>query len=87
MAIQIANNALENCNSIQQVVELINNEPSTDAPAELIAAAYAVDAAREQEQDGGFNEAGIEAQLDCLVEAGANFEYPDALENAVAEIQ
>ena len=47
MSIQIANNALENCQSIDQVVELINDEMVTDATAEMVAAAYAIGGAEE----------------------------------------
>ena len=82
MTMKIANNELENCNSIGQVVELINDEMSTDASAEMVAAKYALDGAKES----GYNDnASIEAQLDSLVEAGAEFDFRKALEMAIAE--
>lgn len=82
MAIQIANNALDNCTSIQQVIELINDEMATNATAEMVAAKYAWDGAQES---GYIDDANIEAQLDALVEAGAEFDFQDALTLAINE--
>lgn len=82
MTIQIANNALENCRSIEQVVGLINDEMATDASAEMVAAKYAWDGAKES---GYTDDDSIEAQLDALVEAGAEFDFSNALEMAIAE--
>ncbi|MCK9325568.1 MAG: hypothetical protein M0P69_08710 [Bacteroidales bacterium] len=39
--IKIANNALENCQNVGQVVALINDEFATDATPEMVAASYA----------------------------------------------
>ncbi len=80
---KIANNALENCNSIAQVVELINDEFSSDATAEMIAAAYAIDGATEAGY--GLGEDDLSAQLDAIQEVGAKFEYAKALELALAK--
>lgn len=76
-SIHIANNALENCTSIDQVVELMASN-KTDATPELIAAAYAINGA--QEAGYGVGDAEIEAQLDALVEAGAVFQYANAMQ-------
>jgi len=81
MAIAISNNALENCNSLEDVVELINNEFATDAEPEEIAAAYAIDGAVECGYGTGEDE--LCAQLDALRDAGAIFDYPEALEEAL----
>lgn len=82
MTIQIANNALENCNSIEEVVELINDETLTDASAEMIAAAYAIDSA-ELDIDIEYE---IEAHLDELIERGAKFDFIEALEMTIIEL-
>ncbi|SEQ48488.1 hypothetical protein SAMN03080615_01635 [Amphritea atlantica] len=83
MTIRIANNALENCFSIDQVVELINDEMSTDATAEMVATAYAMNAAKDAGY--GYDEDSLSAHLDCLVESGAEFDYQEALSSAIAE--
>ncbi len=82
MAIRIANNALENCHSIKQVVELINNQSATDASAEMVAAAYAWNAA---EESGYTDNDSIEANLDFLRDSGAEFDFSEALEMAINE--
>ena len=81
MTITIANNALTNCTKIEDVVKLINDEMSSDATAEMIAAAYAIDAA----EDAGYgcDKANLEAHLDIIQGAGAKFTYADALNLAV----
>ena len=84
MTIQIANNALKNCTSIEQVVELINNEFATDASPELIAAAYAVDAA--EFTDNISPREVLEFHLDYLLNAGARFGWSKAVDIAVDEI-
>lgn len=83
--IKIANNSLQNCNSINEVIELINKEELTDASPELIAAAYALDACRESGY--GFGKEEIEAHLDSLVEAGAIFEFIAAREIAIKNVE
>ncbi len=80
----IANNALENCTSIKQVVELINDEFQTDATSETVAAAYAISGAEEAGYGIGDNE--IAAQLDALREAGAKFEYASSLNLAIESV-
>jgi hypothetical protein len=77
MSIQNANNSLENCHSIEQVVELANDETATDASSEMVAAAYAIAGA--EEAGYGTGQAQLEAQLDALDEAGAEFDYSEAL--------
>lgn len=79
MAIQIANNALSNCNSIDQVVELVNRTGS-DASAEMIAAAYAIDGAKENGY--GMDREHLEVYLSALHESGAEFNYQKAREIA-----
>ena len=83
--IRIANNALENCTNVEQVVELCNDEFATDASPELIAAAYAIDAA-EFTDDMSDREV-LEHHLDFLTEAGANFDYQKALKEAIEDIK
>ena len=79
MSIKIA--ALENCSSLEQVVELINDEFATDATPELIAAKYAYDSCGEAGY--GFSEMNLDAAFDVLIESGAKFDYPNALEIAL----
>ena len=79
MSIKIA--ALENCSSLEQVVELINDEFATDATPELIAAKYAYDSCAEAGY--GFEERNLDAAFDVLMEGGAKFDYPNALEIAL----
>ena len=84
--IKIANDALKNCTSIEQVVELINNEFATDASPELIAAAYAVDAA--EMDDSIINPREIlEYHLEHLRNAGARFGWSKAIDIAVDEVK
>lgn len=83
MSIQIANNALDNCTSIEQVVALINNEIATDASAEMVAAKYAFDGA--SDAGCGTGDAELEVQLDALREAGAEFDYSDAFKLAKSQ--
>ena len=83
MAIKIANNEDENCTSLDQVVELINDEFATDATPELIAAKYAYDSCGEAGY--GFSEMNLDAAFDVLMEGGAKFDYAEALEIALEE--
>lgn len=83
MTIEISNNKLDNCNSIEQVVELINNEFSSDATAEMIAAAYALQAANEAGY--GVDESNIDYHLDYLKDAGAKFNFNESLTLALNE--
>jgi len=78
MTIKIADNALEKCSSLEQVVELINDEFATP---ELIAAKYAYDSCAEAGY--GFSEMNLDAAFDALIESGAKFDYPEALEIAL----
>lgn len=80
MTILISNNALQNCTSLEQVVSLINDEFATNAEPEEIATAYAIDGAIEAGY--GTGEPELCAQLDALRDAGAIFDYPEALEVA-----
>jgi hypothetical protein len=77
MSITIANNALGNCTKIEDVVELINDEFSSDATASQIAAAYAIESAVYNEEDE------LYAQLEAIDNAGAKFQFAEALELAV----
>jgi len=79
MTMKIA--ALENCSSLEQVVELINDEFATDATPELIAAKYAYDSCAEAGY--GFSERNLDAAFDVLMEGGAKFDYAEALEIAL----
>ena len=79
MTMKIA--ALENCSSLEQVVELINDEFATDATPEMIAAKYAYDSCAEAGY--GFEERNLDAAFDALLRSGAKFDYPNALEIAL----
>ena len=68
-----SNNLLENCTSLSQVVDLINDLSASDLSAEKFAIAYALDAVNDAEC--GFNRENIEAHLDVLVVGGACFDY------------
>ena len=81
MTMKIA--ALENCSSLEQVVELINDEFATDATPELIAAKYAYDSCGEAGY--GFSEMNLDAAFDALLRSGAKFDYAEALEIALEE--
>ena len=74
--------ALTKCQSIEQVVELINDEFATDAESELIAAKYAVDAAVEMGE--GVGKEDIVPHLEAL--SSAKFDFFDALELAIKEV-
>ena len=76
MTMKIA--ALENCSSLEQVVELINDEFATP---ELIAAKYAYDSCGEAGY--GFSEMNLDAAFDVLMEGEAKFDYAEALEIAL----
>jgi len=79
--IKIANNALENCQNVGQVVALINDEFATDATPEMVAASYAQSAA----VDAGFDvtEENVEAHLNFLADFGAKFDFAVALKLAL----
>jgi hypothetical protein len=83
MTISIANSALSNCQSLEQVVELINDDMATDAERHVVAAAYAIDCC-EDEDEANIEE--VETYLDFLVEAGAKFDFKAAIKRATNEI-
>ncbi len=72
---------LNNCTSIDQVVDLINEDTLTLLEREEVAAKYALNAA--EEAGYGVEKREIEAHLDCLVEAGAEFNYIKAVSLAI----
>lgn len=74
--------ALQNAKSIEEVVELINGGGTSNNDGNEIAGQYAFDGANES-KDNGLNKEDFEAQLDCLIEAGAIFDYPQALLEAI----
>jgi len=78
MTIKIAD-----CSSLEQVVELINDEFATDATPEMISAKYAYDSCAEAGY--GFSEMNLDAAFDALIESGAKFDYAEALEIALEE--
>jgi len=84
MSITIANNALNNCTKLSDVVELINDESANDATAEMIAAAYAIDAAEEAGYGCGENE--LSAHLNFIEKTGAKFDFAEALELASIQL-
>lgn len=67
---------LQNCNSINQVVALINDELASDASAEQLAAEYAYNAADEAGYGRGPTE--VEFHMDYLAEQGAIFDRGEA---------
>lgn len=71
-------NAITEANSIGQVVDIIN---ASEAEAEVMAGRYAWEAA---DESGYTDDCSIEAQLDFLVDAGAEFDFGAALENAIS---
>jgi len=76
--------SLENCNSIEQVVELINKDSLADFSKEDLAAQYAyygaIEALRDENREPSIED--IEAQLDCIVEE-AEFNYTEATRLAI----
>ncbi|WP_299195724.1 hypothetical protein [uncultured Amphritea sp.] len=84
-------NAITEAASIEQVVEIINASKAGDVSeyfggsdtreAEEMAGQYAWEAA---EESGYTDDGSIEAQLDFLVEVGAEFDFSAALENAIS---
>ena len=84
-------NAITEAGSIDKVVEVINASKSGHSSeyfggsdtrdAEEMAGQYAWEAA---EESGYTDNASIEAQLDFLVEMGAEFDFGTALENAIS---
>lgn len=83
-------NAITEAQSIGQVVEIINAAGSESAaayfggtdsrPAEAMAGQWAFEAAGEA---GYTDNSDIEAQLDILAEAGADFDFSQALADAI----
>ena len=71
--------ALQNAQSQDEVVLIINNGGTSDYNSSEIAGQYAWDAARDQDDTSDNN---IEAMLDLLVEAGANFDLQEAMKTA-----
>lgn len=84
-------NAITEARSIEQVVEIINASAAGHASeyfggsdtrdAEIMAGQYAWEAA---EESGYTDNDSIEAHLEFLVEAGAEFDFSAALENAIS---
>lgn len=84
-------NAISEAQSLEQVVEIINASKKGESSeyysgsdtrdAEDMAAQYAWEASDEL---GYTDDESIETQLYYLVEAGADFEFSDALEKAIA---
>jgi len=84
-------NAITEAQSIEQVVEIINTSKAGHASeyfggsdtreAEIMAGQYAWEAA----EDAGYtDDVSIEAQLEILTDAGAEFDFSTALENAIS---
>lgn len=84
-------NAITEAKSIEQVVEIINESKAGHASeyfggsdtrdAEVMAGQYAWEAA---EEAGYTDDASIEAHLEFLADAGAEFDFRAALENAIS---
>ena len=84
-------NAITEAASIDAVVEIINASNKGESSgyfggadtrdAELMAGQYAWEAA---EESGYTDDASIEAHLDFLIEAGAEFDFAAALKDAIS---
>lgn len=72
--------ALESAQSIEDVAEIVNSDGTSQCSRDEIAGQYAYQGA--EEAGYGTGSAEIEAQLDALVEAGAEFDYQGALKAA-----
>jgi len=81
---KIANNALENCKTTEDVVNLINDEFATDATPEMVAAEYARTAAIEA--GFGITAENVEMHLDFLIEFGAKFNWEAAIRIALRTV-
>ena len=76
-----ANRHFDNCSSLEDVVQIVNDEFGTELTAEQLAAQYARDAVNEAGYE--INEKNIEAHLDVLFENEAKFDYEEALKIAL----
>ncbi len=79
---------LQNCLSIEEVVELINEDRLADFTKEDLAAQYAFQGTLEAihgllEARDGLVEENFKNQLDALIEEGGEFDYAEALKKAV----
>ena len=81
-------NAITEAKSIEQVIDIINASAeghyfggSDTRAAEVMAGQYAWESAKEADYT---DDASISAQLDYLAEAGAEFDFDAALENAIS---
>lgn len=84
-------NAISEAHSIEKVVEIINASKAGHASeyfggsdtrdAEVMAGQYAWEAA---EENGYTDDASIEGHLEILADAGAEFDFSAALENAIS---
>jgi hypothetical protein len=81
---------LENCTSIEQVVDLINNGGTSDATTDELVAQYVTDAEREnrhmndEELWEKFTEERLSPHFDILNENGAEYDYQKALKIALS---
>ena len=72
--------ALQNAQSIEQVVEIINGGGTSEYSANEIAGQYAFNAADESGYD--IDGASLDAHLEVIIDAGAKFDYSSALKEA-----
>lgn len=81
-----SSNTLNNCHSIDEVVELVNADGCCDGIEGIefngneIAGQYAFQAVHDFSSE--VNSEDLEGQLDCLKDAGAKFDWKIALEYA-----
>lgn len=80
---------LNNCNALEDVIDLINEKRLSDFNAETLAAQYAIDAAIDSKYMNGdethvaemeFTDYELEFHLDILVENGAIFKYEETMD-------
>lgn len=73
--------ALQNCQSIEKVVKLINDGGTSEYEANELVAQYAFNAALDnvETNDSAFRDE-VEAQVYMLSEAGAKFDYEEVFE-------
>jgi len=70
--------ALQNAQSLKQVVELVNEGGASFFDQNEIAAQYSWDAA--QDADYGMSIENLEGHLNLLAEAGAKFDHSEAIQ-------
>lgn len=74
-----ASRPFDNCNNIDQVIEIINNDFSCDLTKEKLVAIYVCDAIEKSDYKI-YDEITIEFHMDILIQNGAIFNYRKAID-------